>query len=270
MPIVNEGGPNAAELADFAKMEEVRARVDAIVTDAATAEALKPWYGYYCKRPCFHDEYLQAFNRDNVYLVDTHGRGVGQITANGVVVDDIEYPLDCLIFATGFEVGTSYSQRTGFEIIGRDGLTLTDKWADGVRSLHGVHVNGFPNCFIESIAQSGFTVNFPYLIDTQSRHIARVIAWALQHGAAEIEATADAEAAWVDTVVQRSSVIAGRRESCTPGYYNREGRADARLNQDSFFFGSPTEYADLLDSWQSAGTLAGLDVRASTPSGRVN
>ena len=144
-------------------------------------------------------------------------------------MDGVEYPLDCLIFATGFEVGTSYSQRTGFEIIGRDGLTLTDKWADGVRTLHGVHVNGFPNCFIESIAQSGFTVNFPYLIDTQSRHIAWVIAWALQHGAAELEATADAEAAWVDTVVERSSVIAGRRESCTPGYYNREGHARARV-----------------------------------------
>jgi cation diffusion facilitator CzcD-associated flavoprotein CzcO len=265
MPIVNEGGPNAAEMADFAKMEEIRARVEAVVTDAATAELLKPWYGYYCKRPCFHDEYLQAFNRDNVCLVDTHGLGVGQITANGVVVHDIEYPLDCLIFATGFEVGTSYSQRTGFEIIGRDGLTLTDKWTDGVRSLHGVHVNGFPNCFIESIAQSGFTVNFPYLIDTQSRHIAWVIAWALQHGAAEMEATAGAEAAWVDTVVQRSSVIAGRRESCTPGYYNREGRAEPRLNQDSFFFGSPTEYADLLDTWRSAGTLAGLDIRQVVP-----
>jgi cation diffusion facilitator CzcD-associated flavoprotein CzcO len=268
MPIVNEGGPNAAEIADFAKMEEIRARVEAVVTDAATAEALKPWYGYYCKRPCFHDEYLQAFNRDNVCLVDTHGRGVGQITASGVVVDDIEYPLDCLIFATGFEVGTSYSQRTGFQVIGRDGLTLTNKWADGVRSLHGVHVNGFPNCFIESIAQSGFTVNFPYLIDTQSHHIAWVIAWALQHGAAELEASAEAEAAWVDTVVQRSSVIAGRRESCTPGYYNREGRADARLNQDSFFFGSPTEYTDILESWRSTGTLDGLDIRE--PSGRVN
>jgi cation diffusion facilitator CzcD-associated flavoprotein CzcO len=265
MPIVNEGGPNAAELADFAKMEEIRARVDAIVTDATTAEALKPWYGYYCKRPCFHDEYLLAFNRDNVCLVDTHGLGVGQITANGVVVGDIEYPLDCLVFATGFEVGTSYKQRTGFEIIGRDRLSLTDKWADGVRSLHGLHVNGFPNCFIESIAQSGFTVNFPYLIDTQSRHIAWVIAWALQHGAAEMEATTDAEAAWVDTVVQRSSVIAGRRESCTPGYYNREGRADARLNQDSFFFGSPTEYADLLETWRSVGTLPGLDIRQVVP-----
>ena len=96
----------AVELADFAKMEEIRARVDSIVADRATAEALKPWYGYFCKRPCFHDEYLQAFNRDNVTLVDTHGRGVEQITEDGVVVDGVEYELDCLIFATGFEVGT--------------------------------------------------------------------------------------------------------------------------------------------------------------------
>jgi cation diffusion facilitator CzcD-associated flavoprotein CzcO len=268
LPIVSEGGPNAAELADFAKMEEIRARVEAIVTDPATAEALKPWYGYFCKRPCFHDEYLQAFNRDNVTLVDTRGRGVEQISANGVVVDGVEYPLDCLIFATGFEVGTSYRQRTGFEIIGRDGRTLSETWADGVRTLHGLHVNGFPNCFIESIAQSGFTVNFPYLIDTQSRHVAWVIAWALRHGATEVEATPEAEAAWVGTVMQRSSVIAGRRESCTPGYYNREGRADARLNQDSFFFGRPTEYADILESWRAAGTLDGLDVRESAANGR--
>jgi cation diffusion facilitator CzcD-associated flavoprotein CzcO len=252
-----------AELADFVKMEEIRARVDAIVTDAATAEALKPWYNYFCKRPCFHDEYLQAFNRDNVTLVDTHGRGVEQITEHGVVVDGREYALDCLIFATGFEVGTDYRQRTGFEIVGRDGLTLTEKWAEGVRTFHGLHVHGFPNCFIESISQSGFTVNFPYLIDTQSRHVAWVIAWALQHGAAELEATADAEAAWVDTVVERSSVIAGRREACTPGYYNREGQANARLRQDSFFFGSPTEYADILADWRAAGRLDGLDVRAS-------
>src|SRR6202008_2981877 len=122
---------------------------------------------------------------------------------------------------------------------------------------------GFPNCFIESIAQSGFTVNFPYLIDTQSRHIAWVIAWALKHDAAEVEATADAEAAWVDTVVERSSVIAGRRESCTPGYYNREGQADARLNQDSFFFGSPTEYADILQAWRGTGGHRGVAQRGS-------
>lgn len=263
MPIVNADGPNAAELADFAKMEEIRARVDSMVTDPATAEALKPWYGYYCKRPCFHDEYLQAFNRDNVTLVDTRGRGVERISKNGVVVDGVEYGLDCLIFATGFEVGTDYRQRTGFEVVGRDGRTLTDKWADGICTFHGLQINGFPNCFIESIAQSGFTVNFPYLIDTQSRHIAWVIAWALQRGVSEVEATASAEAAWVDAVVQRSSVIAGRRESCTPGYYNREGQANKRLNQDSFFFGSPTEYADILAAWRSAGTLDGLEIRTA-------
>lgn len=263
LPIVRhnaDGGPSTAELADFAKMEEIRARIDAVVTDSATAQALKPWYGYFCKRPCFHDEYLQAFNRENVALVDTRGRGVQQIGEHGVVVDDVEYPLDCLIFATGFEVGTEYARRTGFEIIGRDGLTLTDKWADGVRTFHGLQVNGFPNCFIESIAQSGFTVNFPYLIDTQSRHIAWTIAWALQHDAAVIEATADAESAWVDTVVERSDVIAGRRESCTPGYYNREGQADVRLRQGSFFFGSPMEYADILAAWRTDGNLDGVDI----------
>lgn len=266
MPIAKAGTDpraSAAELADFAKMEQIRARIDTLVADPATAEGLKPWYGYYCKRPCFHDEYLQTFNRDNVTLVDTHGLGVEQITANGAVVDGTEYPLDCLIFATGFEVGTDYTRRTGFEVVGRDGQTLTDKWSDGVRTLHGLHVNGFPNCFIASIAQSGFTVNFPYLIDTQSRHTAWVIAWALEHGVAEVEATAEAEAAWVDTVVTRSGVIAGRRESCTPGYYNREGQANARLNQDSFFFGSPTEYADMLSEWRDAEGLAGMDITAT-------
>ncbi|MBV9514883.1 MAG: NAD(P)/FAD-dependent oxidoreductase [Mycobacteriaceae bacterium] len=251
----------AAELADFAKMEEIRARIDAIVTDCVTAEALKPWYGYYCKRPCFHDEYLQAFNRENVTLVDTRGLGVERITERGVVFDGSEYELDCLIFATGFEVGTDYSRRTGFEVVGRDGLTLTEKWADGVQTFHGLQVRGFPNCFVESIAQSGFTVNFPYLLDVQARHVAWVIAWALGRGIVEVEASAAAEAAWVDTVMQRSALVAERRKACTPGYYNREGRVDHRTQQGSFFIGGPTEYADILDAWRVDGTLEGLDVR---------
>ena len=253
---------HATELADFAKMEEIRARVDAVVTDRAAAEALKPWYGYYCKRPCFHDEYLLAFNRDNVTLVDTGGLGVERITENGVVVDEVTYELDCLIFATGFEVGTDYAQRTGFEVLGRDGLTLTEKWADGVRTFHGLHVRGFPNCFVESIAQSGFTVNFPYLLDVQACHVAWVIASALSRGITEVEASASAEAAWVDTVVGRSALVAERRKACTPGYYNREGRVDHRTQQGSFFIGGPTEYADILKAWRVEGTLDGLDLRS--------
>ncbi|OBH40183.1 flavin-containing monooxygenase [Mycobacterium mantenii] len=249
------------ELADFAQMEEIRARVDALVADRATAEALKPWYGYFCKRPCFHDEYLQTFNRDNVTLVDTNGRGVERITDTGVVVDGIEHQLDCLIFATGFEVGTDYSRRTGFEVVGRDGVTLTDAWNDGVRTFQGLCVHGFPNCFIESIAQSGLTVNFPYLLEVQARHVAWIIARALERGITEIEAAADAEAAWVDTVLARSALTAERAKTCTPGYYNREGQADAKTRQGSFFFGTPTEYADILADWRASGALEGLELR---------
>lgn len=246
------------ELADFAKMEEIRARVDALVTDPATAEALKPWYGYFCKRPCFHDEYLQTFNRDNVTLVDTRGLGVQRITEAGVVVDGVTYELDCLIFATGFEVGTDYCRRTGFELIGRDGITLTEHWDDGVRTFQGLCTTGFPNCFIESIAQAGLTVNFPYLLDVQATHVAWIIAAALAGGITEIEASPGAEAAWVDTVVARSAASAERAKTCTPGYYNREGKADAKTRQGSFFFGAPTEYADILERWRADGDLAGL------------
>jgi cation diffusion facilitator CzcD-associated flavoprotein CzcO len=251
----------APELADFAKMEQIRARVGELVADPATAEALKPWYGYFCKRPCFHDDYLQAFNRANVELVDTRGRGVQRITESGVVVDGAEHPVDCLIFATGFEVGTNYSRRAGFEVIGRDAVTLTDAWRDGVHTLHGVHVGGFPNCFVLSIAQSGFTVNFPYLLDVQATHVAWLMAWALANDVDAMEAAADAEAAWVDTVMKRSTGSIDRAKSCTPGYYNREGEFDAKTRQGSFFFGGPTEYAETLKAWRDAGEFTGFDIR---------
>ncbi|MGO9928468.1 MAG: flavin-containing monooxygenase [Mycobacterium sp.] len=267
LPVMRHDGLAAPardiELADFAKMAEIRDRVDEIVADRATAEALKPWYGYFCKRPCFHDEYLQTFNRDNVTLVDTRGRGVERITETGVVVDGVTDELDCLIFATGFEVGTDYCRRTGFELIGRDGVTLTDRWREGVRTFQGLCANGFPNCFIESIAQAGLTVNFPYLLDVQASHVAWIIAWALARGVAEVEASPSAEAAWVDTVVARSAATAERASTCTPGYYNREGKADAQTRQGSFFFGAPTEYADILEAWRAKGDMEGLEIRAA-------
>jgi cation diffusion facilitator CzcD-associated flavoprotein CzcO len=256
------------ELADFSKMEEVRARVDALVEDQATAETLKPWYRQFCKRPCFHDEYLQTFNRRNVTLVDTLGRGVERITERGVVVEGVEYELDCLIFATGFEVGTDYSRRTGFALVGRDGSTLTQKWADGIRTYHGLHVHGFPNCFILSIAQSGFTVNFPYLLHEQAVHVAWVIASALERDVVELEATAGAEEGWVGQIVARGRRTADSARYCTPGYYNNEGTADARTRQGGFYFGAPTEYADILEEWRSAGSLEGLELHTRESQGR--
>jgi cation diffusion facilitator CzcD-associated flavoprotein CzcO len=249
------------ELADFMQMEDIRARVDAIVEDPATAEALKPWYRQFCKRPCFHDEYLQTFNRENVTLVDTDGKGVERITEKGVVVAGREYPLDCLIFATGFEVGTDYAQRAGFEIAGRDGLTLTQKWKDGVRTFQGLHIHGFPNLFMMAIAQSGFTVNFPYISDLQAKQLAYVVKRGLGDGIAEVEASAEAEAAWVQRVVDQGGRTTEFSESCTPGYYNNEGQADARSRQASFLFGEPTEFAEILEEWRADGSLSGLERR---------
>lgn len=245
------------ELADFTKMEEVRARVDALVEDPAVADALKPWYRQFCKRPCFHDDYLQTFNRDNVTLVDTKGKGVERITENGVVVDGTEYELDCLIFSTGFEVGTDYAHRTGFEIYGRDGKSLTDAWADGVRTFHGLLIHGFPNLFMQSIAQAGFTVNFPYLIEIQATHSAWLINEIIDRELSSVEPTAEAEAAWVETIVLRNQASAESSANCTPGYYNKEGMPDDRSRQSGMYFGAPTEYGDILREWRAGGDLVG-------------
>src|SRR5690606_13889224 len=132
----------------FQRMEMIRGRVDAVVRDRRTAEALKPWYRQWCKRPCFHDDYLETFNRPNVTLVDTDGRGVEAITKKGVVALGREYEIDCLVLATGFEVGTDYARRADCEIVGQGGLTLTEKWSKGIRTFHGLTTRGFPNLFL--------------------------------------------------------------------------------------------------------------------------
>ena len=144
---VGRGMALMSEIADYQKMNEIRDRVSLTVSDPETAEALKPWYGQWCKRPTFNDEYLPTFNRPNVKLVDTHGKGVERVTENAVVVDGVEYEVDCIIYATGFEVGTAYTRRAEFEVYGRDGLSLTDYWSDGMKTYHGFLSHGFPNCF---------------------------------------------------------------------------------------------------------------------------
>ncbi len=246
------------ETADFMKMEQIRARVEAIVDDPATAEALKPYYRQFCKRPCFHDDYLATFNRPNVTLVDTRGAGIERVTERGVVVAGEEYPLDCLIYATGFEVGTDYTRRSGYELTGRAGATLSQRWSEGVRTLHGIHIHGFPNCFMMSIAQAGFTVNFPYLSDLQSQHIAYVIARALDQRIESLEVSQEAEAEWVDTIIRLSDRTAEFGENCTPGYYNNEGQPGEIGRQNGFYFGGPTEYAEILEKWREDGEMKGM------------
>lgn len=249
------------ELADFEKMEQIRHRVDAIVDDPQTAGVLKPWYRQFCKRPCFHDEYLDTFNRSNVTLVDTDGRGVERITEQGVVVNGVEYELDCIVFATGFEVGTDYTRRSGHEIVGRGGMTLTEKWADGAQTFHGMHTRGFPNCFIFSIVQSGFSVNFPHMLNEQAQHLAYVLAAAKERNATVVEASAEAEAEWVRTIENLARNNMAFLEACTPGYYNNEGRPAERSVRNSSFGAGPVAFIEVLEQWRSAGDLTGLELK---------
>jgi cation diffusion facilitator CzcD-associated flavoprotein CzcO len=248
------------ELADFEKMEQIRARVDAIVRDPAVAEALKPYYRQFCKRPCFHDEYLQTFNRPNVTLVDTGGKGVERITPRGCVVAGREYPLDCLIYATGFEVGTDYTRRAGYEVYGAGGLTLTEKWRDGAATFHGFHTRGFPNCFIVSLVQSGFSVNIPHVLDEQARHLAWILRAARDRGATRIEATQQAEDDWVQTIISLAQMNLQFLESCTPGYYNNEGRPAERGARNGFYGAGSPAFFRVLEAWREQGDLDGLEL----------
>ncbi len=250
------------ELADFQKMEQIRARASQIVKDPETAEALKPYYRQFCKRPCFHDEYLDTFNRPNVTLVDTRGKGVERVTEKGVVAGGVEYQLDCLIFATGFEVGTEYTRRAGCELHGRGGVSLTEKWANGVRTLHGMHSRDFPNCFIMGNQQSGFTVNYPHALNEQSQHIAYIVKHAQDHGVRSVEVSEAAEAAWIDTIIRLSRLAQNFLEECTPGYYNNEGKPGERSGQNGFYGGGSEAFFEILREWRAAGALEGLELRA--------
>jgi cyclohexanone monooxygenase len=251
----------AVELADFVKMNRIRARVDETVTDPEVAEALKPWYRQFCKRPTFNDEYLPTFNRPNVTLVDvSESRGVERITPTGVVANGTEYPVDCIIYASGFEISTAFRRRIGFEIYGRDGLSLYDYYKDGFRTLHGHSSRGFPNWFYIGVGQNGLSVNMTAMFDDQAQHIAYIIRETKARGATTVEPTAEAEEAWVETI--RSVAILNRefQNACTPGYYNNEGgERSGGLNGQTYTPGI-NKFNALLAEWRAKGDLNGLEL----------
>ena len=259
-----EPGPalfsRAYELSDDEKMEEIRARVDSIVENPEAAEALKPWYRQLCKRPCFHDEYLQAYNEPGTYLVDTDGKGVERIDETGVWVDGTHYELDCLIFASGFEVGTPQSRRSGFETFGRDGVALTEHWEDGMKTLHGIHMHNFPNLFISSLAQGGNLLsNVTHNLVESGTTIASIVAHALEIDADEVEVTAESENEWIEMIQGNPRSFFGNPE-CTPGYYNNEGQPIGRLetlNAGGYPEGS-VAYFKYIDEWRTSGEFKGL------------
>lgn len=248
------------EMANFEKMEEIRARVDVLVEDDEVAEKLKPYYKMFCKRPTFNDDYLPTFNRSNVTLVDTDGKGVERITEKGLVVDGVEYEVDCIIYSTGFEVGTSYTRRSGYDVIGREEKSLSDHWRDGTRSLHGMGSHGFPNVFIMNTSQGGFTANFPHLLDESAVHQAHIIAHALAQGYNTVEVTATAEEEWVDTIVGFTGGPLGGLggPDCTPGYYNNEGQPNPNAQQSAPYGGGSIRFFELLKEWREDGNFEGL------------
>jgi|TARA_B110000211_G_scaffold234905_1_gene307268 cation diffusion facilitator CzcD-associated flavoprotein CzcO len=252
--------PKLMEIADFEKMEQIRNRVNQFVKDPNTAEALKPYYRQFCKRPCFHDEYLPAFNRDNVELVDTDGRGVEEITAQGVVANGKEYPVDCIVFATGFEVGTDYTRRSGYDVEGRAGIKLSEKWAGGVRTFHGMHTHGFPNLFIQSNTQSAMTVNFPHAMDELAKHISYIVSECHSSNFAVVEASKEAEDAWVQDIIDLSRYNEEFQASCTPGYYNNEGQPNPRNAQDGSYGKGANAFFAQIQSWREEGSLSGLEL----------
>ncbi len=251
-----------AELADFRKMETVRRRTEAIVADPATAEALKPWYRMFCKRPCFHDDYLESFNRPNVTLVDTQGRGVDAVVADGVVVGGEHYPLDCLIFATGFEVGVGYTRRIGYDVIGRGGMRLSEHWGSGIRSFYGLQAHCFPNLFFMGFTQTAFTFLVPFTLNEQAKQIAYLIEQTRERGRTVIEARADAVDGWCAEMASKAHIGSDFYAECTPGYYNSEGDAANRFGvYANMYGGGPMRFLELLDEYRRAGDLAGQDLR---------
>jgi cyclohexanone monooxygenase len=249
-----------SEIADFQKMNEIRGRVDDEVhTDAA--EALKPWYRQFCKRPTFNDEYLATFNRPNVTLVDvSDSKGVDRITERGVVAGGREYEVDCIIYATGFEITTSAHRRVDFDTLGRDGQSLYTHWQDGFRTLHGLMSHGFPNWFTIGINQNGLSPNMTAMFDDQAVHVSYIIEQTISRGARQIEPTAEAEDAWVKTIVGLSGTGATAfLEECTPGYYNREGQTAGRSARNAPYAPGINAFNALLARWREKGDMEGLD-----------
>lgn len=250
------------ELCDFRKMNQVRERAEELVADPTVAEALKPWYRQFCKRPCFHDEYLPTYNRDNVALIDSDGKGVERLTENGVIVNGVEYEVDCLVFATGFEVGTSYTKRAGYDITGRDGQTLSNHWGEGLRTHQGLQSHGFPNCFFMGFTQTAITVNVPHALNEQAKHIAYILSELRERKATVVEATAEGEQEYVDEIRAKSTVGARFYAECTPGYYNGEGKVGNRGGFFSDMYGDGSiRFFKVLEQWRAAGDLNGLELR---------
>jgi cyclohexanone monooxygenase len=252
------------ELIDFRNMEGIRQRIASIVEDPETAEKLKPWYGQSCKRPCFHDEYLPAFNRPNVTLVDTDGQGVQRIDETGVWIGDEHYDVDLLVYASGFEVTSDYHHRLGFDPKGRGGTSLSAAWAEGPATLHGVLTRGFPNMLMISTVQGGQATNFVHTITATADHVAWLVDYCMREGIVTIEPTEPAQEDWFRQLLGRAMVFAHYNLTCTPGYLNNEGQGNMRSGRSTPWMGNAEGFIATLAAWRdSADSATPVDIEVT-------
>ncbi|XVV38307.1 flavin-containing monooxygenase [Streptomyces sp. CA-100214] len=252
----------AIEDIDFINMERIRARADEIVKDSATANSLKAWYRQLCKRPTYHDEYLESFNNPNTHLIDTDGKGVERITEHGIVANGVEYEVDCIVWASGFQFSAEQVRGLNFEINGSEGRNLGQEWATtGLRSLHGMHINGYPNLFVVQLSQGAyFGANVPTGWLDAAQSIAAVVDEAAKRGARRAEVTQEAQDAWVELLLTKSSNRGD--DSCTPSYYNNEGGEAREVDRLTVPYpGGPTAFFQTTEKWRTEQALEGINFR---------
>ena len=249
-----------AEIADMQLMYEIHQRIDAEVKDPATADKLKPWFGFVCKRPAFNDEYLDAFNRPSVHLVAAP-TGVEGITTSGLVVDGQHYEVDAIVFATGFETGSTTTERYGYDIVGRDALSMREHFADGAKTLHGFFSHGFPNFVELGLSQNAYVVNFTYMLDRKARHAARIVAHAQKNAVTSIEPDPTSQDEWVDATKRTEELRLAYLATCTPGYYSGQGDV-ARGFFNEVHNISEIDFWNMIDRWWEDGSFDGLTLES--------
>jgi len=248
------------EVVDYRVMERLRQRAASIVKDPQTAEALKPWYRFLCKRPLSNDDFYPTFNRPNVKLIDVSGtKGLERMNETGFVEGGVEYAVDCIIFASGFEVTSDLDRRWGISVIeGRGGKSIYQHWANGPKTLHGVMTHGFPNQFYIGYIQGGLNASTTEQFGRQGYHIAYVISEALKRGIKAVEPTEEAQDAYVkhfEDVMFDSSQF---QRECTPGYFTNEGQVKAPWALFRSYGPGWAAFQQFLQEWRNKDNLQGL------------
>jgi len=250
------------EQMDYRVMERLRARVESLVTDKDTANALKPWYRYLCKRPASNDDFYPTFNRPNVKLIDVSAtHGVERMTEKGFIANGVEYEIDCMIFASGFEVSSDLDRRWGIDVIeGRNGESLYDHWRDGYTTLHGIMTRGFPNMYFTGYVQSALNASTTEQMDLHDRHIAHIIKELTDRGITAAEPSQQAQDAWVTHMRETTYDHSAFSRECTPSYFNGESAEKLRSYAGDVYGPGWYAYETVLKTWRDGGSLEGLEL----------